>query len=227
MGASTCGGFRSRSCLLRPVGPPRFKYLGCRATWSPWLLVSRAVASVTFRLNAAIAAAPVRHTLRHPCFYWQKLWLHRCRRCLWLLILSGRSPWVVLPARYLSSAPSPSSQVARWRGGSGAWLPFSLLLFLWGRSHSKDDGKGTGMGLPIALLLFQLEGLPCLLVSGREQWMQSLAGMSVLQDGYLVRFQDSSLPLLRSPVSLRRSGCACLRLRPCGKCLRLCLQKVP
>ena len=49
-GASTCGGFwgasRSRSCLLRPVGSPRFKRLGCRATWSPWLLVSQAFASV-------------------------------------------------------------------------------------------------------------------------------------------------------------------------------------
>ena len=31
--------------------------------------------------------------------------------------------------------------------------------------------------------------------------MQSLAGMSVLRDGYLVPFLDSSLPLLRSPVS--------------------------
>ena len=31
--------------------------------------------------------------------------------------------------------------------------------------------------------------------------MQSLAGMSVLRDGYLVPFRDSSLPLLRSPVS--------------------------
>ena len=82
------------------------------------------------------------------------------------------------------------------------------------------------MGLPIGWL-FQLEGLPCLRTSGSGQWMQSLAGMSVLQDGYLVPFQDSSLPFLRSPVSLRRSGCACLRLRPCGKCLRLCLRKVP
>ena len=41
MGASTCGGFqwvsRSRSCLLRPVGPPRFKSLGCRTTWCYFL----------------------------------------------------------------------------------------------------------------------------------------------------------------------------------------------
>ena len=132
---------------------------------------------------------------------------------------------VVLPARYLSSAPSPSSQVARWRGSSGAWLPFSILL--WGRSHSEDDGKGAGMGLPIGLFLFQLERLPCFCTSGSGQWMQSLAGMSVLWDGYLVPFQDSSLPLLRSLLSLQCSGCACLGLRPCGKCLSLCLQKVP
>ena len=101
MGASTCGGFRGvswfRLCLLRPVGPPRFKSLGCQAAWSPWLLVSRAVASVTFRLRAAIAAAPVRHTLRHPCFSWQILRLHGCRQRLRLLILSGRSPLNCFP----------------------------------------------------------------------------------------------------------------------------------
>ena len=49
---------RSGSCLLRPVDPPRFKSLGCRATWSPWLWVSRAIVSVTFRLRAATTAVP-------------------------------------------------------------------------------------------------------------------------------------------------------------------------
>ena len=83
---------RSRSCLLRSVGSPRFKSLGCRATWSPWLLVSRAIASVTFRLCAATTAAPVHHTLRQPCFSSRKLRLHGCRWCLRLLILSWRSP---------------------------------------------------------------------------------------------------------------------------------------
>ena len=56
------------------------------------------------------------------------------------------------------------------------------------------------MGLPVGLFLFQLVGLPCLRTGGSGQWMQSLAGMSVLRDGYLVPFRDSSLPLLRSPV---------------------------
>ena len=51
------------------------------------------------------------------------------------------------------------------------------------------------MGLPVGLFLFQLEGLPCLRSGGSGQWMRSLAGMSVLRDGYLVPFRDSSLPL--------------------------------
>ena len=62
------------------------------------------------------------------------------------------------------------------------------------------------------MFLFQLEGLPCLCTSGSGHWMQSLAGMSILRDGYLVPCRETSLPLLRSPVSLRRSGCACLGL---------------
>ena len=58
------------------------------------------------------------------------------------------------------------------------------------------------MGLPVELFLFHLERLPCLRTGGSGQWMQSLAGMFVLRGGYLVPFRDTSLPLLRSPVSL-------------------------
>ena len=84
----------------------------------------------------------------------------------------------------------------------------SFFLFLWGRRLSKD----AGMGLPVGLFLFQLEGLPCLRSGGRGQWMQSLAGRSVLRDGYLVPFRDS-LPLLRSPVLFTT--------------LRVCLPRAP
>ena len=83
----------------------------------------------------------------------------------------------------------------------GSLAPF--FLFLWGRCHSEVAEKGAGLGLPVGLLLFQLEGLPCLRFGGSGQWMQSLAGLSVLRDGYLVPFRDSSLPLLRSPVSFK------------------------
>ena len=37
---------------------------------------------------------------------------------------------------------------------------FSFFLFLWGLSHSEDDGKGAGMGLPVGLFHFQLWGCP-------------------------------------------------------------------
>ena len=92
------GGFHLWRCsgeslgrLLRPLDSPRFKCLGYQFTCSPWLLLYRAVASVTFRLLAAPAAAPVHHTLRQPGFP-QKLWRRGCRQCLRLRILSGCSP---------------------------------------------------------------------------------------------------------------------------------------
>ena len=44
------------------------------------------------------------------------------------------------------------------------------------------------MVLPVGLFIFQLEGLPCLRSGGSGHWMQSLVGMSVLRDGYLVPF---------------------------------------
>ena len=92
MVAFTCGGVRgSLGRLLRPMDSPRLKCLGCRFTWSPWLLLYRAVASVTFRLCAATAAAPVHHTLRQPGFP-RKLQLRGCSRCFRLRILSRRSP---------------------------------------------------------------------------------------------------------------------------------------
>ena len=83
------------------------------------------------------------------------------------------------------------------------------------------------MGLPIGLFLFQLEGLPCLCTSDRGQWMQSLAGMSVLRDGYLVLFKTLLFPSYAPQCRYDVPGCAYLGLLPCGKCLRLCLQKVP
>ena len=50
------GNFHSWRCsgeslgrLVRPVSSPRFKSLGCRAAWSPWLLPYRTIASVTLR----------------------------------------------------------------------------------------------------------------------------------------------------------------------------------
>ena len=85
------------------------------------------------------------------------------------------------------------------------------------------------MGLPVGLFLFQLEGLPCLCSGGRGQWMQSLAGRSVLRDGYLVPFRDSSLTLpgvvYDAPgVLALGSG---LAASTCRQCLRIALGPGP
>ena len=42
---------------------------------------------------------------------------------------AGDHLWVVIPARYPSSASSHSNRVASWSGGSGACLPFFLFPF--------------------------------------------------------------------------------------------------
>ena len=80
---------------------------------------------------------------------------------------------------------------------------FSLFLSLWGHSHSRVNGQGAGGDLPIRLFPLSALGLPCLCSGGGGQRRQCLAGPSVLRDGCLVPVQDSSLPLLRYPVSLR------------------------
>ena len=104
---------------------------------------------------------------------------------------------------------------------------FSLFLSLWGLSHSGVNGQRAGGDLPIGLFPLSALGLPCLRSGGGGQGRQCLAGPSVLRDGHLVPVQDSSLPLLHYPVSLRRSGCACLAASACscacGRCLRIAL----
>ena len=112
------------------------------------------------------------------------------------------------------------TKLARWRGGSGAWLPFSFSFFLWGRHHFEDTGKEAGMGLPVRLFFFQLEGLPCLCTGGCGRLMQCLAGMSVLRDGFLV---PSKTLLFPSPVSFTTFQ-VCL---PRAPALRQVLEAMP
>ena len=73
------------------------------------------------------------------------------------------------------------------------------------------------MGLPIGLFLFQLWGCPAsaLSVAGNGGGVLQAHPFFGTVDWCLF---ETSLPLLRYPVSLQRSGCACLGLRPCGKC---------
>ena len=90
------------------------------------------------------------------------------------------------------------TKLARWRGGSGAWLPFSFFLFLWSHRHSEGAGKGAGMGFPIGCCSSSLRGCPAsaLVVAG--------IGCRVLQAGPFfgtVAWSPSKALLFPSPVS--------------------------
>ena len=222
------GESQSRSCLLQPVDPPQFQRLGCRAIWSPLLLVSRAIASVTFRLRAAPAAAPVPHTLCHPCFSSQKLRLRGCRRCLRLLILCGCSPLGLSSCSV--SLFGPVSFSPSWLDGEAArelgfLFPFSFSFGV--VVTPRIPQKELEWDFPSGCSSFTMRGYPAssLAVEGN--------GFSVLQAcpffGTVTLFPSETLlfPSYAPRYRLRHSGCACLGLRPCGKCLRLYLQKVP
>ena len=59
----------------------------------------------------------------------------------------------------------------------------------------------------------------CLRSGGGGIGWLSLAGPYVLRDVYLMPVRISPLPLLRYTGSFRRPRCACLGLRPFGKCV--------
>ena len=65
--------------------------------------------------------------------------------------------WVILPAWYRSSAPSPN-QVARWRGGSGAWLPFSFSFGVF--VTPRILGRELEWDFPSGCSSFSLRGCP-------------------------------------------------------------------
>ena len=158
----------SLSVVFWLVGSPRFKGHGCRATWSPWLLPLRAIASVTFKTCSYRCRSCSSHPL--PALFSSKALPSGVLTVSSAPDLSGECLWVVLPARYPFSASSPSTLVA------SRSLPWSLR-------HSKVNGWGAGMGLPIGLFLFSAMGLRCLLTSGSGNCRQSLAGSSVRRDG--------------------------------------------
>ena len=116
------------------------------------------------------------------------------------------------------------SKLARWRGSSGAWLPFSFSfgVVVTPRMLKKE----MEWDFPSGCSSFGLRGCPAsaLAVAGN--------GCRVLQAclffGTVTLFPSETLlfPSYAPRYRLRRSGCACLGLRPCSKCLRLCLHKV-
>ena len=203
--------------LLRPVVSPRFKCPGCWFTWSPGLLLLELLPPSCSGCGSSRCPS----CSSHPSSAWFSL----NTSASWVLTVASApdSERVFDFGRSLcsvsGSASSPATLVASWCAGWGACLPFFPVPFLWGLSHSGIHGQGALGDFPIGLFPLSALGLPCLCSGGGGQGRQCLAGPSVLRDGCLVPVQDSSLPFLRYPVSLRRSRCACLGLRPCGKCL--------
>ena len=90
----------------------------------------------------------------------------------WVLTVSSapdseqRTPWVVLPARYPSSASSPSTLVASWSGGSGACLPFFPFPFPLEYSSLRGQWLGSWNGTSHRVVPLSALGLPCLCSSG-------------------------------------------------------------
>ena len=147
--------------LLRPVDYTLFKCLGCRFAWSPWLLLYRAVASVTFGWRAATAAAPVLHTLRQPSFPRKNFGFVGVDGVFSSGFWAGVHLWDILSARYPSSASSPPTLVASWYGGSGGCLPFFPFSFSFGvfvtAGLMERELEGA---FPSACSPFQLWGYP-------------------------------------------------------------------
>ena len=219
--------FRGESwSFFRLVGSPRFMSLGCRAAWSPWLLPFRALASVAIKAGSYRC----RSCSSHPS---SALFSSKTLPSWVLTVSSAPDSERRTPSGCSSCSVSIFCLVSFCPRGSlerrlGSLSPvFSPFHFLWSLRHCEVNGWGAGFGLPIRLFLFQLWGCPSSAVAVAGVRCSVWRAPSVLRDGLLVPVLDPSLSLLRSPVSFWRSGCACLGLRPCGKCLRLCLRKVP
>ena len=204
--------------LLQPVVSPRFKCPGCWFTWSPGLFLLELLPPS--RSGCSSYRCP--SCSSHP----SPAWFSSKTSASWVsTVVSAPDFERAFAFGSFSLLGIQLGLVAFYRSGwlvqrLGSLPPiFSLFFSLWGLSHSGVNGQGAGGDLPIVLFPLSALGLPCLRSCGGGLGRQCLAGPSVLRDGCLVPVQDSSLPLLRYPLSLRRSGCACLGLRPCGRCL--------
>ena len=131
--------------------------------------------------------------------------------------MSGCSPLGVLPPWF-----SPCCLLPLWVVSAAAWglppifpLPFPLESLL---LHGSWSGFCRGSTLRVVSSCSFLR-VSCLRFGGGGIGWQSLAGPFVLRDVYLVPVRTSPLPLLRYTGSFQRPRCACLGLRPFGKCV--------
>ena len=117
------------------------------------------------------------------------------------------------------------TKLARWRGGSGAWLPFSFSFGV--VVTLRIQKKELGWDFPSGCSSFSLRGCPASALAVAGNGYRVLLACPFFGTVTLFPSETLIFPSYAPRYRLRRSGCACLGLRPCGRCLRLCLQKVP
>ena len=126
--------------------------------------------------------------------------------------------WAFFLLDFHLAACFPYGWLVRQLGG----LPpiFFPCLFLWSRCRSMVLGRGSAEVLPSGWFpLAVFLRVSCLRSGGGGFGWLSLAGPYVLRDVSLVPVCFYPLPLLRYTGSFRRPRCACLGLRPFGKCV--------
>ena len=208
-------GCSSVDCVVRVFLPVGLR-LVYRLVRSPRLLLLELFPSFMFRVAAL---AGLLFSSSCTCLVSSGTAASRMFECG--LALSGRSgcsPLGVLPPRFPLGC-----LLTLWVASAAAWglashfsLAFSFGVvvapwFLVGVLQRFSPPGGF-------LLQFFLR-VPCLRSGGGGFGWLSLAGPYVLRDVFLVPVCFYPLPLLRYTGSFRRPRCACLGLRPFGKCV--------
>ena len=138
---------------------------GFRFTWSPRLLLLELFASIRFRLW--LFPLPLLFFSSCACLVSSETTASR----MLTVALTPDSERTFAFGRFFCSVSgsAPSSLVASWCGSLGACLPFVPCLFLWSRCHSRVNGRGAGVVLPIGLFPLSVFGvaLPPLLVADK------------------------------------------------------------
>ena len=208
-------GCSSVDCVVRVFLPVGLR-LVYRLARSPRLLLLELVASFKFRVAAL---AGLLFSSSCACLVSSGTAASRMFESgLALSGLSGCSPLGVLPPRFPLGCLLPL-----WVASAAAWglaSHFFPYLFLWSRCRSMVLGRRSAEVLPsgwfpLAVFLW----VSCLRSGGGGFGWLSLAGPYVLRDVSLVPVCFYPLPLLRYTGSFRRPRCACLGLRPFGKCV--------
>ena len=202
--------------LRRPGVPPRGLRLVYRLARSPRLLLLELFASFKFRVAAL---AGLLFSSSCTCLVSSgTAALRMFESGLALGGLSGCSPLGVLPPRFPLGC-----LLTFWVASAAAWelaSHFFPYLFLWSCVRSMVLGRGSAEVLPSGWFpLAVFLRVACLRSGGGGFGWLSLAGPYVLRDVYLVPVCFYPLPLWRYTGSFRRPRCACLGLRPFGKCM--------